>query len=205
MRLLLCSLFLTLAGCASDYKLLKATEPDKACIEKILPRGLETSWFTASIDVVGKHMSGLLFVKKMDDQSFRVVFTNEIGVSFFDFEFTRSGTFKVHDIIPQLKRKAVITTLRKDFELLLGIPFKAPFQGWKLGDEIYYGVAQKKETAYFITDGDCASLQRMELGSTRKRKVTVKLLGSQSTSPDSVSIHHHTFAMDIVLKKLVKE
>jgi hypothetical protein len=71
--------------------------------------------------------------------------------------------------------------------------------------EIYYGVSQKKESAYFITDRDCASLQRMELGSNRKRKVTVKLQGSQVASPDSVSIHHHTFAMDIVLKKLVKE
>ena len=205
MRLLLCSLLLIVAGCSSDYKLLKAIESDKACIEKIAPKGLETSWFTASVDVVGRHMSGLLFIKRMDDQSFRIVFTNEIGVSFFDFEFTPSGDFKVHDIIPQLKKKAVVNTLRKDFELLLGVPFKGPFQGWKLGDEIYYGVAQKKETAYFITDRDCASLQRMELGSARKRKVTVKLLGSQSTSPDSVSIHHHTFAMDIVLKKLVKE
>lgn len=205
MRLLLCSIFLILAGCKSDYKLLTSTNPDNECIGKILPKGLETSWFTASIDVVGKHMSGLLFIKKMDDESVRVVFTNELGVEFFDFEFAASGQFRAVDVIPQLNKKAVINTLRKDFELLLGIPFRGPVQAWQMDDEIYYGAFQKKESAYFITDRDCASLQRMELGSKRKRKVTVKLKGSQLGSPDSVSIHHHTFAMDIVLKKLVKE
>jgi hypothetical protein len=169
-----------------------------------MPKGLETSWFTASIDVIGKHMSGLLFIKRMDDGSSRVVFTNEMGVQFFDFEFGTSGQFKAIKVIPQLNKKAVITTLRKDFELLLGIPFKNPVQAWQMGNEIYYGAAQKKETAYFITGRDCASLQRMELGSKRKSKVTVILSGSMLSSPDSVVIHHHTFAMDIVLKKLVK-
>jgi hypothetical protein len=205
MRLLLYSILLILAGCKSDYKLLKPVQTDKACTEKISPKAIETSWFTASIDVIGKHISGLLFIKRMNDQTTRVVFTNEPGVKFFDFEFGPVGQFKAIDVIPQLDKKAVVNTLRKDFDLLLGIPFRNPLQAWQLGDEIYYGAVQKKETAYFITDRDCASLQRMELGSKRKKKVTVTLLGSQPGSPDSVTIHHHTFAMDIVLKKLVKE
>lgn len=206
MRFLLYSQVLFfLISCKSDYKLLTPASADQTCVDKISPRGIETSWFTTSIDVVGKHMSGLLFIKRMDDGSSRIVFTNEAGVKFFDFEFTSSGEFNTVSVIPQLDKKAVINTLRKDFELLLGIPFRKPLQAWTQGNEIYYGAAQKKETAYFITDRDCASLQRMELGSKRKRKVTVTLVGSQPGLPESVSIHHHTFAMDIVLKKLVKD
>lgn len=204
MRSLLFSLCVVLVGCKSDYKLLKPVAPNNSCIQKLAPKGINSSWFTASIDVVGKHLSGLLFIKKMDDQSYRVVFTNEIGVEFFDFGFDRSGGFKVYDVIPQLDKKAVINTLRKDFELMLGLPFRGTPEVLQQGDDFYYRYNQKKEAAYFITDRDCASLQRMELGSSRKRKVTVKLSG-ESEAPDSVSIHHHTFGMDIRLKKIVKE
>jgi hypothetical protein len=205
MRSLLFSLCVLLVGCKSEYKLLKPVPADQSCIKKLSPKGINSSWFTASIDVVGKHLSGLLFVKKMDDQSYRVVFTNEIGVEFFDFGFDASGAFKVYDVIPQLDKKAVINTLRKDFELMLGLPFRGTPEVLQQGDEIYYRYNQKKEAAYFITDRDCASLQRMELGSSRKRKVTVMLSGNELEAPDSVSIHHHTFGMDIRLKKLVKE
>lgn len=185
--------------------MLKPVAANQSCIKKLTPSGINTSWFTASIDVVGKHLSGLLFVKKMDDQSYRVVFTNEIGVEFFDFGFEASGAFKVYDVIPQLDKKAVINTLRKDFELMLGLPFRGTPEALQQGDEIYYRYGQKKEVAYFITDRDCASLQRMELASSRKKKVTVVLSGSEAETPDSVAIHHHTFGMDIRLKKLVKE
>jgi hypothetical protein len=205
MRSLLFSLCVLLIGCKSEYKLLKPVAADQSCIKKLSPKGLNSSWFTASIDVVGKHLSGLLFVKKMDDKSYRVVFTNEIGVEFFDFGFDTSGGFKVYDVIPQLDKKAVINTLRKDFELMLGLPFRGTPEALQQGDEIYYRYNQKKEAAYFITDRECASLQRMELGSSRKRKVTVMLSGNEVEAPDSVSIHHHTFGMDIRLKKLVKE
>jgi hypothetical protein len=205
MRSLLFSLCVLLVGCKSDYKLLRHVSPDNSCIQKLSPKGINSSWFTASIDVVGKHMSGLLFIKKMDDQSYRVVFTNEMGVEFFDFGFGASGAFKVYDVIPQLDKKAVINTLRKDFELMLGLPFRGTPEALQQGDEIYYRYIQKKESAYFITDRDCASLQRMELGSSRKRKVTVMLSGSEAQTPDSVVIRHHTFGMDIRLKKLVKE
>jgi hypothetical protein len=205
MRSLLFSLCVLLAGCKSEYKLLRPVAADQSCVKKLSPKGINSSWFTASIDVVGKHLSGLLFVKKMDDKSYRVVFTNEIGVEFFDFGFDASGAFKVYDVIPQLDKKAVINTLRKDFELMLGLPFRGTPEAFEQGDEIYYRYNQKKEAAYFITDRDCASLQRMELGSSRKKKVTVMLSGNELEAPDSVSIHHHIFGMDIRLKKLVKE
>src|SRR5690349_17116324 len=129
MRLLLySSLLLFLVSCKSDYNLLPSAQPDQQCVGKISPKGIETSWFTTSIDVVGKHMSGLLFIKRMDNGSSRIVFTNEVGVKFFDFEFTSSGQFNAIDVIPQLDKRAVINTLRKDFELLLGIPFRKPVQ-----------------------------------------------------------------------------
>ncbi len=192
-------------NCASDYRYLKSIEKDNACITKLAPGRINTSWYHASVDVLGNHISGLLLIKNMPDSSKRVVFTNEAGVTFFDFGFS-DGSFKVHNIIRQLDKKPVIQTLRKDFELILGLPFQSnSFQSWTMNDEVFYGVKQKKETAYFITNKDCASLRRLELGSSRKRKVTLLISGQGYPSPDKIELTHHTFNMQIKLTHFEKE
>jgi hypothetical protein len=201
-RLLLSSLLLCCA-CGSEYRSLKPVEADPRCIAKLKPAGLQTSWYNAGIDVVGKHISGLLLLKNMPDKSMRIVFTNEAGITFLDFEFSGDHRFTVHHILKQLDKKVVINLLRKDFELLLGIPFQTnDFRAWSSDREVFYGAPEKKETDYFITDMDCASLHRLETGSKRKKKVTLMLYGTDLSRPDSVNLQHHTFAMRIRLKKI---
>lgn len=206
MRYLLFSFFLTLlAGCASDYKYLRTTALDSSCADKIKPTSFLTAWYTASVDVYGNHISGLLLIKNMPDSSIRVVFTNEAGVTFFDFGFLADGSFKVYNVIDKMDRKAVIQTLRKDFELILGVPFrKGKVESWTVNEQLFFGVKQKKETAYFITSKDCASLRNMELGSKRKRKVSVQVIGSYPL-PEGFEITHHLFDMKLKLTHLPKE
>ncbi|MBL7858693.1 MAG: hypothetical protein JNM57_13480 [Cyclobacteriaceae bacterium] len=206
MRFLLFSTLVLLASCASSYKALKPIPVDQACVLKRMPVGLATSWFDASVDVMENHISGLLLIKRMPDEAMRLVFTNEAGITYFDFAFDPSGRFKVHYAIKQLNRKAVIRTLQTDFELLLGIPFRqGNLQAWRMGNEVFYGVQQKKKIAYFITTPDCASLHRLEWASKRKRLVTAVVAGNSTSTPDSVQIQHHTFNMHIRLTKLEKE
>jgi hypothetical protein len=207
MRYLLCSFFsILLLSCASDYKNLQSLNPDQTCFDKIAPLQFNTSWYNASVDVMGKHLSGLLLFKNMPDSSYRVVFTNEAGITFFDFGFSKQGDFKVFNVIEQLDKKAVINTLRKDFELVLGLPFRGkPYNRFIDGEEIYFGVQQKNETAYFITNKDCASLQRLEWGSGRKRKVSAVLPGSNYPSPEKIELLHLTFNMQIKLTRIQKE
>ncbi len=198
-------LLVLLHGCISEYSHLQASEPDPMCAARISPLHIETSWYSASVDVLNKHISGLLLLKNMPDSSRRIVFTNEAGVTFFDFGFS-DGIFKVHSVISQLDKKPVIQTLRRDFELILGVPFqKGIYQRFTAGDEVYFGVAQKKETAYFITGKDCASLQRLEWGGARKIQVTVRMPGSGYPSPDTIAVEHYTFNMQIKLTRIPKE
>ena len=204
MRYLLFSMLICL-GCASDYHALRPAEADKDCVSKLKPEGIKTAWYDAGIDVMGNHISGLLLFKNMADSSDRVVFTNEAGIKFLDFEWQDTGLFKVHYVISQLNKKAVIALLKKDFELIMGIPFKTlEWTAWKNGNELFYRTSQKKEKHYFITAQDCASLLRIESGSERKRKVTVWLYGNDNP-PDSIRLQHHTFDMQILLKKMTKD
>jgi hypothetical protein len=75
---------------------------------------------------------------------------------------------------------------------------------YERGDEIVLASNQGKGRAYFITDRDCASLRRLELASSRKRKVSIALSGEYNR-PASMEITHHNFEMVIRLKKIEKE
>src|SRR5688500_13736775 len=185
MRYLLLSVAsIVFLGCASDYRYLQVVEPDKSCVSKFLPFKINTSWYKTSVDVVGKQLSGLLLIKYMPYHTQR----------------------EVYNIVKQMDKRPVIQTLRKDFELILGIPFRqAAIQSWSLENDLFYGVKQKKEMAYFITSKDCASLRRLEWGSSRKRLVSVEMKGENHHAPDSIEIKHHTFNMQIKLIRFEKE
>ena len=142
----------------------------------------------------------------MPDSSKRVVFTNEAGITFFDFAFSKDGVFKTITVIKQLNKKPVIRTLRRDFALVLGLPFNGGnFERFISDENVYYGVRQKKGTAYFITNKDCASLQGLEWGTRHQRIVSVRLPGSGYPAPDLIELDHHTFSMLIKLTRIKKE
>jgi hypothetical protein len=206
MKFLLFSLTCFLMGCASQYKALKTVKPDVNCIYKIRPSGISTSWFDTGVDVQSRHFSGLLLIKQMPENKTRIVFTSETGLTIFDFEFGRDDYFQVKQIQEQLNKKIVIETLRMDFWLLLAIPFRDDknILAWNNGEEIFFGVEHKNETAYFVTDKNCTGLQRMELGAGRKRKFSIVQKGGD-THPEEVTITHDLFPMVIRLKKIERD
>jgi hypothetical protein len=204
-HLALCAMifsFVLIGGCKSAYKSLQPTQAPDNCIQKFRP-SFTNNWYNATVDVIGKHISGLLLIKTMPDSSRRIVFTNEVGVTFFDFGFGKDGSFKVHQIIEQMDKKAVINLLRKDFELVMMQRIEdAKLQAYTRDGEIFYALPGKKETDYFITDKECSSLLRIEKASKRKKKTEVRIWNGNRQAPDSVHLKHFTFDMQIGLKKI---
>lgn len=202
--LLISALFMGGFGCSSYYDSLRPATADPDCIQRLKPRGIDSAWFVARVDVVGKHLSGLLLVKELEDRSTRLVFTNEVGVTFFDLEFLQDGRFEVKKIIEPLNRKVVIETFRDDFSLLLGYPFKGDLKGWWNKEERYFGIANGKERTYFTTGSECDSLRSLEAGSARKLKVSITMNGGVQRRPERIIIRHHTFNMTITLNLIDK-
>jgi hypothetical protein len=203
MRCLLYSLTALLFSCKSQYAGLQPITTHEGCSSSF-NKNFQTSWYNTSIDVYGKHLSGLLLVKETNE-GYRTVFTNEAGVSFFDFSFGVDGAFKVIKVIKQLDKKAVINTLRDDFALMLRLPFRdQALESYSTGQEIFLASAQKSGTAYFITDRECASLRRLEWASNGKKKVSILVSGAYD-QPAALEIRHHTFDMVINLKKIERE
>ncbi|WP_018630584.1 hypothetical protein [Niabella aurantiaca] len=198
------SVLLLLSSCApAVYKKLQPTEGDAACIQKFKPR-IERALYQASVDVAGRHLSGMLLMKRMPDSSFRIVFTNEAGFTFFDFEFSSGSGFVVHTIISKMDKEAVRKTLRKDFELLLMNPVDTPAAAvvFRKDDTYYYAYNTGSDVYYYITDARCSRLIRMERGSTRKKVVEVMRGPLRDGVPETINIRHINFNFTIDLKRI---
>ena len=200
--LLLSSCLAVFAGCNSSYKQLQKTEGNASCIEKFRPK-FTTALYTTQVNIIGNYLTGLLVIKTMPDSSTRLVFTSEMGLSLFDFEFKSNGDFKVYHIINKMDRKAVIKTLRQDFELVLmqGLNMQTA-QIFRNNDRIYYAFPQEKGSKYYITGPECRDLIGIEKASKRKALVQVVMKDYINGIPDTIGISHTNFQFTIGLKRL---
>ena len=188
----------------NQYRHMQKIQSDESCIQKLKPDFNHVVYKT-SVDVVGKHISGILVVKQMPDSSTRIVFTNEMGFSFFDFGFPSDSGFKVYQIVPQMNKDALIKTLRKDFELLLYRNMdSSKYYVLKDSGLIYHAFPQTEGVNYYITDSNCHELIKMQRASTKKPVMEAYVDGgSQGIAPDSISIRHFNIShFSITLKKI---
>ena len=201
MRYLLLSSILFMTGCTSAYKNLQKTTEDVNCITQFRPQFANTLYST-QVDVLKHHLSGLLFFKQMPDSSLRVVFANEMGFKFFDFEFTKEGGFIKHYVIDKMDKKSVVKTLRGDFELALLHPDLQHAHVMRDSNYRYVVVPTEKGNNYYITDSSCSQLIRLEKSSRRKPVVKAWLTNYKEGVPDSILIRHQQFKFNISLQRV---
>ena len=148
------------------------------------------------------HLSGLLFFKNLEDGTTRAVFQNEMGFTFFDFEWDRKDSFKVNQIIPQLDKEALIRTLEKDMDLLLMKGLDTASEAvFRRGDQIFHRFCLQKGVAYYITEQE--KLVRIE-NAGKSKVVTISLSGKENDTamPDSIIFNHHKANFTIQLHKI---
>jgi hypothetical protein len=88
--------------------------------------------YKATLDIRKHHLTGLLVIKRMDTDSspgnaaiatspvYRIVFANEIGMTYFDLEL-KSDSFKVISCFESLNKKALMKIFETDVRLLTGM------------------------------------------------------------------------------------
>lgn len=151
------------------------------------------------------HLSGLLFFKQLEDSSTRVVFQNQMGISYFDFGWSKEDSFTVYSIMSQMDKPALIKTLKKDFELLLfknlaqqysGI-YQMPADPGK--DYLRFELA--KGFVYYIYDQQ--KMVGIENADQRKKVIVMKMPATSINSlPTSIQIKHLRANFSIQLEQL---
>src|SRR5580765_3482154 len=178
----------------SQYRHMQRVQSDESCIQKFKPE-FDRVVYRTSADVVGKHISGLLFIKFMPDSSTRILFSSETGLSYFDFGFLPDDEFKVFQVTPAMNKKSLIRTLRKDFELILFRNMDSS-KHYSLSDShfVYHAFPQSSGVNYYVTDSNCLQLVKMQRASDKKPVMEAFIYGSlPGNSPDSIVIRHLNF------------
>lgn len=200
--LTLSSTLFFILGCSPVHKQMQPANADINVLQKFKP-AFTVALYNTTVDVVGNHLSGLLLIKKMPDSSTRMVFSNEMGFSFFDFEFSADGSFKVYSIIKKMNKKSVIKTLRHDFDLILLNNLDNSKAIVKTNEgQFYFIFPQNKGFNYYITNADGTELIRMERASNKKIIVEAIMQNYINGVPDTIGISHKTFEFNIGLKRI---
>ncbi len=84
----------------------------------LYPGDFEKALYRATLDVMNHHMTGMMLIKRTSDSSFRINFSNEVGMTFFDLEITDKEMKKIA-VFPDMDRKSLLSMLEIDFRLLL--------------------------------------------------------------------------------------
>ena len=191
-----------LLSCSPSYKQMQSVVAEVNVLQKFKPN-FTVVLYNTTVDVVGNHLSGLLLIKKMPDSSTRMVFSNEMGFSFFDFEFKPDGEFKVYSIMKKLNKKSVIKTLQHDFELILMNNLDNSKAVIKTNEGLTYFIfPQSKGFNYYITNQSGNELVRMERASNKKTIVEAVMKNYLDGIPDTIGISHKTFEFNIGLKRI---
>ena len=189
-------------SCSPAHQQMQSANTDISILQKFKP-AFTVALYNTTVDVVGNHLSGLLLIKKMPDNSTRLVFSNEMGFTFFDFEFAADGTFKVYSIIKKLNKRSVIKTLRHNFELVLMNNLDNSKATVRTKDGlIYFIFPQTKGFNYYITNQTGDELVRMERASNKKTIVKAVMKNYTGGIPDTIGISHKTFEFNIGLKRI---
>jgi hypothetical protein len=199
----LINLLLLLSACSGHLYEELQSAPESAKGLAALKPEFNNMLYRTQVDIMGKSISGLLLVKSLSNGATRVVFTNEIGIKFFDFSFGKQK-FEVISCIDQLNKKTIINQLRQDIGAIL--MYQIDFtngQVYQLLDERYYRFSGEKGTRlYYITDAKRHIIKRIENTTDKKKKLVVELFNPAHNIADSIFLDHKLYNFSISLKKI---
>lgn len=116
------------------------------------PKGT-SSKFKANIDVLNRHFTGIVIVKKTDSVTTHVIFVTELGMKMFDLEQKDTSLNMVYVFEP-MNKPNFINVLKTNFNnmLLLGVFDKDRTTGFLRNKQKTYELLNGKEKRYLIVD-----------------------------------------------------
>ena len=209
MKNLLLSSFIVLlfSSCHfGQYRSLTKTTTASTALKPIFGDNFNSFLFKTNITVYGKDYSGLLVTKQMSPQDYRVIFTTELGMKLFDFEF-KDTAFTLHYCVPQFNKPKLLKVIQKDIEtLLMNDLNKKKFEYFTDSKAAYliHKTKNGKLDNYYFVEKSTAHLVKIEHAKKRRKKTTFTLSNYQNDFPSNILIQHHDIKLKIELNLLKK-
>jgi hypothetical protein len=202
-------LILLFCGCtAGQYKGFQRTTENVPEIKNI------ASWFQgdsvhflfhAGIDVYNNHFGGIMIIKKLVIDSYRVVYITELGIKIFDMEFFKNGEFKLHYCLDAINRKSVIKTLKSDIGIMLEnipAPDKLKFRRDSQNAKTLIRSKDRTGIRFYILNDKTNRIEEISLNNSFRKKMNLFYFSANGTELDSIRIKHHDIKLNIKLSNL---
>lgn len=154
--------------------------------------------FDMEISFLGKHLNGIMFVKRQDPETVRIVINSYFGMSMGDFEL-RTDTFVVHYVLDAMNKPAMINLFRNDFELLFGFHLPERFIVQKSlckKPEEYISIKMSQGKYQYRVNGE-----NQNIGRIKAPGVNVEI--PYHISPRTITLKHRgLFSPTIVIKEM---
>lgn len=208
MRNLLLNSFilLLLSGCTlGNYKQLQVkTAGTREIPTSLFGENFNSFLFKTNLRIYGHDFSGLLVTKQLEPRTYRVIFTTELGMKLFDFEF-KDTSFSIKSCIPQFNRPKLLKLIKHDIELLL-----MNFPPEQVYDRLYdakdsmnvYRYAFGKNKVYYYYGENSAELRKIEEAKKQVKKINFVLSDVENNFPKHIFIHHYDVKLTIELQLL---
>lgn len=210
MKNLLLSSFIALiaTGCTLGHygKLQKLAEETKTYPKSIFGDNFNSFLFKTNITVYGKDFSGLLVTKQMSPQDYRVIFTTELGMKLFDFEF-KDTAFTLHYCVPQFNKPKLLKTIQQDIEMLLMNNLSEKhFETYTDPKDLFVIHKLKTDNAYnyYFTEKATQHLVKIEHSKKHTKKIIFTLNNYINDFPNNILIKHYNIKLKIELNLLKK-
>lgn len=199
--ILLCGLF----SCSNAYKNLRPISnqnPQTKTFPSIFKNQEKATVFNTSFTFKDYFASGLMVVKPLENQHFRIVFTAKMGQTLLDTELTPTD-FIIKKSIPQLDRKLLFKLLEKDLRMIcdeqtgVAVAFKNID---KKG--IIFRLKTNKDYRYFYENETGEYFEKIERGTKRRPKVIVNLENYEQDFPEKITFVHQRLPLRIEMEKI---
>lgn len=162
--------------------------------------------FKSEIIIYKNRLSGLIFIKLMPDNSYRINFITELGLKIFDFEI-KGENFKVVYCIEKINKKKLIQVLKEDFTLMLlenKLNDKAILYKNKETQENVFRFHNKNGYNYYYLDSNAMTLNKIENSGFLSRRLEICFSDFKNNFPSKIDIKHDHIKLNVHLSKIDK-
>ena len=196
----LCLLVL-FASCTNQFKAWQATATANAALHTIFAGHKKSKVFNTSFEYKEYFVSGLMVLKPVSEDTFRVVFTTKTGQTLLDGALT-VDKFDVLKVVQQLDRKLLLNLIANDLRLICFATANAIRTFEDASGRQMLRTKSPKGYLYYLFDANAKNYHKIIRGSKRRKKVIVDLENYKNDFPEKITFAHQNFALTIAMKLL---
>lgn len=198
------SVLLVISSCSNPYKNLSKQEYSPIQIKNIpyaLPYSEKVVIYKTDIRFYKNDISGLLIIKKTEENIYRIALTTQFGLKIFDFELNQ-GNLTVKYCVEYLNKKIILNTFETDFNLLLMQMSYKTITAYEnnLESRRIWQLKSGKLNYNYIENTDSQKIEFIRFKKRNSEKISVGLHNNDSDIPKEIVLEHHNIKLKMNLK-----